>query len=128
MGWLRQGKVIPLATLNSAHFIIFIVPFLVAVINRMAQIREREGRPTLKALCIEAESMTPENLEKLLKGLAAMKRGGHLDNVLVAHYHSIRDPGKLHGFKEHILRPEPDRPSSQEAKPRYQEKPILSRI
>lgn len=98
------------------------------MINRLAQVREKEGRPTLKALCIEAESMTPENLEKLLKGLASMKKGGHLDNVLVAHYHSVRDPGKLHGFKEHILRLEPDRPSSQEGKPHYEEKAILSSV
>ena len=28
---------------------------------------------------------------------------GVLDNVLVAHYHSFKDPYKLSGFKEHVL-------------------------
>lgn len=103
MGWYRHGRLIPFTTINSAHFILFIVPFLAAVVNRLARARERAGYPTLQALCIEAESLTPENLSMLLKGLAAMKQRGFLDNVLVAHYHSIRNPGKLFGFKEHIL-------------------------
>lgn len=103
MGWYRHGRLIPFTTINSAHFILFIVPFLAAVVNRLARARERAGYPTLQALCVEAESLTPENLSMLLKGLAAMKQRGFLDNVLVAHYHSIRNPEKLFGFKEHIL-------------------------
>lgn len=103
MGWNRDGKVIPFKTINSAHFILFIVPFLAVILNRMGRIREREGLATLKVLCIEAESMTASNLSALLKGLSLMKAKGYLDNVLVAHYSSIRDPEKLHGFKEHIL-------------------------
>jgi hypothetical protein len=106
MGWNRDGKVIPFETINSAHFVLFIVPFLAALLKRMGRIREKEGLPTLKALCIEAESMTPKNLAALLKGLSAMKAKGYLDNVLVAHYASIRDPEKLSGFKEHILKGE----------------------
>jgi hypothetical protein len=103
MGWNRDGKVIPFQTMNSAHFILFIVPFLAALIKRLADVREKSGLPTLKALCIEAESLTPENLTALLKGLAGMKANGSLDNVLVAHYHSLGDPEKLCGFREHIL-------------------------
>ena len=103
MGWNREGKIIPLQTINSAHFIIFIVPFLAALVRRMACIREKAGLPTLKALCIEAESLTPANLSALLKGLAVMKQKGFIDNVLVAHYHSVRDPEQLFGFREHIL-------------------------
>lgn len=103
MGWNRDGKVIPFETINSAHFILFIVPFLAVLLKRMGRIREREGLPTLKVLCIEAESMTPKNLVALLKGLSVMKAKGYLDNVLVAHYTSIRDPQKLSGFKEHIF-------------------------
>lgn len=103
MGWNRDGKVIPFQTMNSAHFILFIVPFLAALMKRLADVREKSGLPTLKALCIEAESLTPENLTALLKGLAGMKAKGSLDNVLVAHYHSLGDPGKLCGFQEHIL-------------------------
>ncbi|MFQ5443122.1 MAG: hypothetical protein ACE5EK_00770, partial [Nitrospinales bacterium] len=108
MGWNREGKVIPFTTINSAHFILFIVPFLTALLNRLARVRERVGKPTLKALCVEAESMTPDNLEVLLHGLSIMKRHGYLDNVLVAHYSSIRDRRKLSGFKETILRDEGD--------------------
>lgn len=103
MGWNRDGKIIPFDTINAAHFILFIVPFLTAVVNRMACVREKSGLPTLKALCIEAESLTPNNLAALLKGLSRMKAEGYLDNVLVAHYHSVKDPGKLYGFQEHIL-------------------------
>jgi DNA repair exonuclease SbcCD ATPase subunit len=103
MGWNRDGKVIPFKTINSAHFVLFIVPFLAVILNRMGRIREKEGLATLKVLCIEAESMTAANLSALLKGLSLMKAKGYLDNVLVAHYSSIRDPEKLHGFKEHIL-------------------------
>ena len=103
MGWNRDGKIIPLKTINSAHFVIFIVPFLAALIQRLARTREKTGLPTLKALCIEAESLTPANLSALLKGLASMKAKGVLDNVLVAHYHSFKDPYKLSGFKEHVL-------------------------
>ena len=103
MGWNRDGKVIPFQTINSAHFVLFIVPFLAALMKRMAGVREKSGLPTLKALCIEAESLTPGNLTALLKGLANMKEKEALDNVLVAHYHSVRDPQKLFGFQEHIL-------------------------
>ncbi|GJL78818.1 MAG: hypothetical protein NPINA01_18070 [Nitrospinaceae bacterium] len=103
MGWNRNGKIIPFNTINSAHFIIFIVPFMVALINRMAAVRKESGLPTLRALCIEAESLTPGNLRALLKGLATMKKRGGIDNVLVAHYHSVRDAEKLFGFQEHIL-------------------------
>lgn len=103
MGWNRDGKVIPFKTINSAHFVIFIVPFLAALIQRLARTRGKTGLPTLKALCIEAESLTPENLMALLKGLGSMKAGGVLDNVLVAHYHSLKDSEKLSGFKEHVL-------------------------
>ncbi len=103
MGWNREGKVIPFQTMNSAHFILFIVPFLAALIKRLANVREKSGLPTLKALCIEAESLTPVNLTALLKGLAGMKANGSLDNVLVAHYHSLGDATKLWGFQEHIL-------------------------
>jgi hypothetical protein len=103
MGWNRDGKVIPFKTINSAHFVIFIVPFLAALIQRLARTRDKTGLPTLKALCIEAESLTPENLTALLKGLSNMKARGVLDNVLVAHYHSLKDPVKLSGFREHIL-------------------------
>lgn len=103
MGWNRNGKVIPFMTINSAHFILFIVPFLAVLLQRMSRNREREGLPTLKVLCIEAESMTRKNLIALLRGLSVMKAKGYLDNVLVAHYSSIRDPDKLSGFKEHIL-------------------------
>jgi hypothetical protein len=103
MGWNRDGKIIPFKTINSAHFVIFIVPFLAALIQRLARTRDKTGLPTLKALCIEAESLTPANLSALLKGLKHMKEKGVLDNVLVAHYHSLRDPKKLSGFQEHIL-------------------------
>ncbi|MCH7623237.1 MAG: hypothetical protein IIB46_04060 [Nitrospinae bacterium] len=103
MGWNRDGKIIPFSTINAAHFVIFIVPFLAALIQRLARTREKSGLPTLKALCIEAESLTPANLAALLKGLATMKARGALDNVLVAHYHSLRDTEKLSGFQEHIL-------------------------
>jgi DNA repair exonuclease SbcCD ATPase subunit len=103
MGWNRDGKIIPFKTINSAHFVIFIVPFLAALIQRLARTREKTGLPTLKALCIEAESLTPANLSALLKGLAKMKAKGVFDNVLVAHYHSFRDPDKLSGFQEHVL-------------------------
>lgn len=103
MGWNHGGKVIPFKTINSAHFVIFIVPFLVALIMRLARERDKMGLPTLKALCIEAESLTPENLAALLKGLKQMKQKGVLDNVLVAHYHSLRDTDQLSGFQEHIL-------------------------
>jgi len=103
MGWNRDGKIIPFKTINSAHFVIFIVPFLAALIQRLARIREKTGLPTLKALCIEAESLTPDNLSALLQGLAGMKAQGVLDNVLVAHYHSFKDPDKLSGFEEHVL-------------------------
>ncbi|MFQ5674205.1 MAG: hypothetical protein ACE5G9_14080, partial [Nitrospinales bacterium] len=104
MGWSRAGKLIPLTTINSAHFILFSVSFLAAVINRLARVREKAGLPTLRALCIEAESMTPENLSRLLKGLSAIQERGLLDNVLVAHYHTVGEPEKLFGFTEHILR------------------------
>jgi hypothetical protein len=103
MGWNRDGKIIPFKTINSAHFVIFIVPFLAALIQRLARTREKTGLPTLKALCIEAESLTPANLSALLKGLKQMKKKGVLDNVLVAHYHSLRNPKKLSGFQEHVL-------------------------
>ncbi len=103
MGWNRDGKIIPFKTINSAHFVLFIVPFLAALIQRLAQTREKSGLPTLKALCIEAESLTPANLSALLKGLANMKVRGVLDNVLVAHYHSLQGTEKLSGFREHIL-------------------------
>jgi len=103
MGWNRDGKIIPFNTINSAHFVIFIVPFLAALIQRLARTREKSGLPTLKALCIEAESLTPANLSALLKGLANMKARRALDNVLVAHYHSLRSAEKLSGFQEHIL-------------------------
>jgi len=103
MGWNRDGKIIPFQTMNSAHFILFVVPFLAALIKRLADVREKSGLPTLKALCIEAESLTPGNLTALLQGLAAMREKGHLDNVLVAHYHSLGDAEKLWGFQEHIL-------------------------
>jgi gas vesicle protein len=103
MGWNRDGRVIPFNTMNSAHFVLFIVPLLTALLNRMGRVRERAGLATLKVLCIEAESMSASNLIGLLKGLSLMKAKGFLDNALVAHYTSIRDPAKLHGFKEHIL-------------------------
>lgn len=103
MGWNREGKIIPIKTINSAHFIIFIVPFLTALIQRLNRTRNKIGLPTLKALCIEAESLTPDNLRALLRGLSDMKSRGVLDNALVAHYHSLRDPDKLSGFREHIL-------------------------
>lgn len=105
MGWNRDGRIVPFNTINSAHFILFIVPFLIALVRRMARCRERIGLPTLKALCIEAESLTPANLSVLLRGLALLKQGGFLDHALVAHYHSVRDPEKLYGFSEHVLRP-----------------------
>ncbi|VAX29635.1 hypothetical protein MNBD_NITROSPINAE05-117, partial [hydrothermal vent metagenome] len=70
MGWNRDGKVIPFKTINSAHFVIFIVPFLAALIQRLARTRDKTGLPTLKALCIEAESLTPDNLRALLQGLS----------------------------------------------------------
>jgi hypothetical protein len=103
MGWLKHGTLIPLQTINSAHFILFIVPFLTAILRRLAKARERRALPTLRALCIEAECLTESNLAVLLKGLSKMKERGLLDNALVAHYHSLRDPAKLHGFREHIL-------------------------
>ena len=106
MGWSREGKLIPLTTINSAHFILFSVSFLAAVINRLARVREKAGLPTLRALCIEAESMTPENLSRLLNGLSAIQAQGLLDNVLVAHYHTLGEPQKLFGFTEHVLREE----------------------
>ncbi|VAX32902.1 hypothetical protein MNBD_NITROSPINAE05-38, partial [hydrothermal vent metagenome] len=77
--------------------------FLAALIQRLARTRDKTGLPTLEALCIEAESLTPDNLRALLQGLSAMHSKGILDNVLVAHYHSLGDPGKLSGFREHIL-------------------------
>ncbi len=107
MGWNRQGKIIPFKTINSAHFVIFIVPFLAALIGRLARTRDKIGLPTLKALCIEAESLTPDNLSALLRGLANMKERGMIDNVLVAHYHSVREADKLFGFVEHILEETP---------------------
>jgi hypothetical protein len=103
MGWQRQGKLIPLTTINSAHFVMFVAPFLTAAINRLARVREKLRLPTVRALCVEAEALTPANLILLLQGLAEMRRAGFLDNVLVAHYCSLRDPAKLCGFKEHIL-------------------------
>lgn len=103
MGWNRDGRIIPFKTINSAHFIIFIAPFLAALMNRLARTREKYGLPTLKALCVEAECLTPGNLKALLGGLAKIKEQGAIDNVLVAHYHSLRDPEKLSGFEEHIL-------------------------
>lgn len=39
----------------------------------------------------------------LLKGLAAMRQSGFLDNVLVAHYQSVREQEGLCGFAGHIL-------------------------
>jgi hypothetical protein len=104
MGWNRDGRVIPFETMNSAHFILFIVPFLAALIQRLADVREKSGLPTLKAVCIEAESLTPGNLTALLQGLASMKARGSLDNVLVAHYHTVGESEKLWGFQEHILK------------------------
>jgi|GEM_PF-2586845 len=103
MGWNRDGKVIPFKTMNSAHFVLFIVPFLVALMKRIADVRKSSGLPTLKALCIEAESLTPGNLTALLRGLRDMKEKGGFDNVLVAHYQSIKDTKKLWGFQEHVL-------------------------
>ena len=103
MGWNRDGKIISFKTINSAHFVLFIAPFLTALMNRMERTREKSGLPTLKALCIEAECLTPGNLQVLLKGLAKIKKRGALDNVLVTHHHSVRDPEKLYGFEEHIL-------------------------
>ncbi len=103
MGWRREGKIIPLETMNSAHFILFMAPLLTALVNRLARVREQAGLPTLKALCIEAESLTQENLSALLRGLSQMKSRGLLDNVLVAHYASVDDPENLHDFSQHIL-------------------------
>ncbi len=103
LGWNREGKLIPFSTINSAHFILFIVPFLTALLNRMAAIRGNLGLPTLKAVCIEAESLTSGNLLALLKGLSDIKEAGFLDNVLVAHYKSVHDPNSLYGFREHVL-------------------------
>ena len=103
MGWLKQGRFIPFQTINSAHFILFIVPFLTAILQRLAKARKRRALPTLRALCIEAECLTPGNLAVLLGGLSKMKERGFLDNALVAHYHSLRDPRELYGFREHIL-------------------------
>ena len=71
--------------------------------NRLARVREKSGLPTLKALVIEAECLTPDNLSALLRGLANIREQGSLDNVLVAHYHSVLDSEKLFGFEEHIL-------------------------
>jgi len=115
MGWLKQGTLIPLQTINSAHFILFIVPFLMAMLRRLAKARERRALPTLLALCIEAESLTPENLSVLLRALSKMKERGFLDNALVAHYHSLRDPSDLYGFREHILTEDPPLQPMQEA-------------
>lgn len=103
MGWSRDGKLIPLNTINSSHFILFAVPFLTALLNRLALSRARQGLPTLKALCIEGEALAPASLSSLLKGLALMKKKGFLDNVLVAHYASLGSEEKLHGFKEHVF-------------------------
>ncbi len=103
MGWNRNGRVIPFSTLNAAHFVLFVAPFLTALVQRLARVRERQGRPTLKALCIEAEALTPSSLDALLRGLAALKARGRLDHALVAHYRSVRDPARLHGFTEHVL-------------------------
>ncbi|MCH8208810.1 MAG: hypothetical protein IIA62_07160 [Nitrospinae bacterium] len=103
MGWRREGKVIPFSAINSAHFVLFIVPFLTALINRLALVREREGLPTLRALCIEAGPMSPHSVSQLLEGLAAMREKGLLDNVLVAHYRTIGKREDLHGFREHVL-------------------------
>lgn len=42
-------------------------------------------------------------LEAWIQRLGRMKARGVLDNVLVAHYHSLRDAEKLSGFQEHVL-------------------------
>ncbi|KMP11531.1 hypothetical protein UR09_03055 [Candidatus Nitromaritima sp. SCGC AAA799-A02] len=112
MGWNRGGKIIPFNTINSAHFVLFVVPFLTAILNRLAVLRQTAGSPTLKALCIEAESLTPQNLSALLRGLALMKKEGSIDHALVAHYRSVKKPDQLFGFKEHIIEEQiSDRPS-----------------
>ncbi len=103
MGWLRDGKMIPFSTMNSAHFILFVVPFLTALLNRLARYRKGLGLKTLRALCVEAETLTVPNLAALLKGLARMKAEGYLDNVLVAHYMSLGETRLLSGFQEHVL-------------------------
>ncbi len=101
MGWNCEEKLIPFFTINSGHFVLFIVPFLATLVARLARVRKK-GR-TLRALCIEAEALTPSNLKILLEGLSKMKEAGYLDNILVAHYTSVKDPTALHGFCEHIL-------------------------
>ena len=83
-------------------------PFLAALLRRLARSRAKLGLPTLRALCIEAEALAPPSLAALLKGLALMKRKGFLDNVLVAHYGSVEDKEKLHGFKERVFLAAPD--------------------
>ncbi|PIR00049.1 MAG: hypothetical protein COV66_08075 [Nitrospinae bacterium CG11_big_fil_rev_8_21_14_0_20_45_15] len=104
LGWNHDEKLIPLFTINSGHFMLFIVPFLATLVARLARLREKAGKRTLRALCIEAEALTPGNLEILLNGLSRMKDAGYVDNVLVAHYSSVKDPALLHGFHEHILK------------------------
>jgi hypothetical protein len=79
-------------------------PCLATLVARLARLREKADKRTLRALCIEAEALTPGNLEILLKGLSRMKDAGYVDNVLVAHYSSVKDPALLHGFHEHILK------------------------
>lgn len=103
LGWDRQDKVIPLNTLNSAHFVLFMVPFLTAILNRLARVRSNSGFPTFKALCIEGESLTPGNLCALLKGLSLMKESGFIDQALVAHYRSVEESENLSGFTQHII-------------------------
>jgi hypothetical protein len=98
-----DGKVIPLETLNSAHFVLFLAPFLTVLVNRLARMRRKAGRNTLRALCIEAEALAPDNVVLLLKSLSALKERGLLDNVLVAHYNSLWGSEKWHGFVETVL-------------------------
>ena len=93
---------------NSSHFILFAVPFLTALLNRLARSRARQDLSTLRALCIEGEALAPSSFFALLKGLALMKKKGFLDNVLVAHYASIDVEEKLHGFKEHVFLSTPE--------------------
>jgi len=106
IGWSRGGKVISFSTLDSANFIVLGAVFLTALLRRLARDNQAVGKPTLRALCITGEALSPESLLNLLKGLSFLKSHGHLDNVLITHYHSFENPEILSGFREHVLTPE----------------------
>lgn len=103
MRWKESGKAVPFLTLGSGRFTLFGAVFMTALLRRMAESRKRRGKPTHRALCIEGGALSPDNLLKLMQGVSILRALGHLDNVLIAHYHSFEDASLLSGFREHVL-------------------------